>query len=200
MPVVHAHRAESQIRAQCVLHTRLDGLRPRHLVRVRDLLHLLSRLLRQLIEVLDAVLDDRSRRDQHRALLLHQRNGLIIEVAAMLDSPDASMQRIHNASLAVAMRSDDAIRAGRLVDDGGDLGGRELRVQRVVDQAQHAAGRADLDDLRAAAQLQPHGANALVHPVRHVHRDAFVALGAHQRPRVRVQVAVARRHADDRVR
>jgi len=200
MPVVHAHRAISQIRSQSVLHARLDGLRPRRLVRLRDLLHLLPRLRWQLIEVLDAILDDRPRRDQHRALPLHQRDGLVVEVAAMLDRLDASMQRVHDSRLAMAVSGDKAIGARCLVDDGLDLGRRELRVQRVVDEAQHAARRADLDDFGAAPDLQPHGAHALVHAVGHVHRDAFDALGAHQLPRVRVQVAVARRHADDRVR
>ena len=101
----------------------------------------------------------------------------------MLDAVDAGADGGEDAVPALGVRGDLPAAAVRLLDDGLHLLGGEVVVPGQVPLAAVAAGRADLDEVRAAADRRPDGHPAVVGPVHDragaregapgdVHRDA----------------------------
>ena len=101
------------------------------------------------------------------AVLLHQREDLVVHVGAVFDADHAALDRAAHAFLAV--------RVGRhpvaVVLGGGHHGGHfvfgELRAVAVLGVAQHAAGGGDLDHVRAFLVALAHGGAGFVGTVDH---------------------------------
>ncbi len=139
--------------AEGVLDLRADreGLRPHQRVEV--------------LRVLGALVDPAAggdRRHVVRALLLHHPHGLVVHERAMLDRVHAGAHRALDALGAVRMRGDLHVVVVRRGDDGRQLLVGELRGGARLRDRQHAAGRRDLDRVRAVLVALAHRLAAAV--------------------------------------
>ena len=97
--------------------------------------------------------EDALRRDQRRhepgAVAEHQLDPLVVEVDPVLDRADPGPDRVLDPVRALGVGHDEHPGGGRLLDERVELGRPEVGVARVVPRRQDAAGRRDLDHVRA---------------------------------------------------
>ena len=63
----------------------------------RNHLQLLVGVSRHVLNLSEQLIDDHTRRNQHRTLLDHHRGGLLVEVRAVFDGVDAGLERCLDA-------------------------------------------------------------------------------------------------------
>ena len=130
---------DSQIRAQRHPQARLDRQRTGSFIRFPNNLQLGSGLLAEAVRVLPCKINMAS----------FSRISATHSSSRKLPCSIVLHQRRRDASVAVTVGRDDAVAAGRLVDNRGQLGGRELGLLDAVDQTCAAACRAHHDDGRS---------------------------------------------------
>ena len=109
---------------------------------------------------------NRQRRDEERAALQHQLDGLVVYVGPVLDGVKAGTHRVLDAIRPVGMGHHlGAVAVGGLLRDHRQFRGRELRMRRLGRGAVHATGRGDLHHVGAGAQDFPHLGAHLLHPI-----------------------------------
>lgn len=115
--------------------------------------------------MVDAEFHNRARRDVDGVALLEFRDAFLVHVGAVLDRVASGAEGRHDAVFAVAVCGDDAAGAVRFVDDRLEFAVRKLLAERIVGDAEHAAGCEDLDACGATPDQQPHGTATFVFAV-----------------------------------
>jgi hypothetical protein len=123
---------------------------------VRLASRLLDELLREVVhEPLREVDESRQRRHEHDAALGHQSEqlGRTMERQPVLDGIDALLDRDPSAAQTLGVGRDAIAHPVRLVDDGRDFVACHLGGLGVLADHRPGAGRHDLDEVRAVADL-----------------------------------------------
>ena len=108
-----------------------------------------------------------NRRDIVGAILLHQPHDFVVHVGTVLDRCHACDDRALHALGAVRMRCNAHAVIARRLDNGAQLLFRKLRVLPALGDAQNAAGRGDLDPVRAVLVALAHGFAGIVDTIDH---------------------------------
>ena len=107
------------------------------------------------------------RRHQVHMLLLHFRQRVVLQKAAVLDRVDPGGDGHLGGAVAVAVRRDLAAPVVRLGDDGIHFFLGQLRIVHRIRQRQHAARGHELDHVGAELDLIAHGGAAFFGTVAH---------------------------------